>query len=57
VSINQLQGSIQPLAGGQTRNPAEEYSWLTALRPPKPGFGNVPPPDYRVGTSIFVYKL
>jgi hypothetical protein len=57
VSVNQLQGGIEPLAGGQTRNSQDEYSWLTALRPPKPGFGNVPPPDYRVGTTIFIYHL
>lgn len=57
ISVNQLQGSIQPLGSGQTRNASDTYSWLTALRPPEPGMGNVPAPDYRVGTSIFIYKL
>ena len=57
VSINQLEGGIQPLANGQTRNPQDEYAWLTALRPPQPGMGNVPQPDYRVGTTIFIYHL
>jgi hypothetical protein len=67
VSVNTLEGAIQPLGPGQTRNPQDEYSWLTAIRPPQPsasagatadkGMGNVPTPDYRVGTSIFVYHL
>lgn len=57
VSVNTLQGAIQPLAPGQIRNPQDSYSWLTALRQPAPGLGNVPEPDYRAGTSIFIYKL
>lgn len=57
VSANTLEIATQPLAPGQNRNPEDAYSWLTALRPPKPGMGNIPEPDYRVGTSIFIYKL
>jgi len=62
ISINTLQGAIQPLAPGQQRNPEDEYRWLSALRArnPEPGegrIGNVPKPDYRAGTSIFIYKL
>ena len=57
VSVNQLQGAIEPTAQGLTRNASDTYAWLTALRPPAPGMGNVPPPDYRVGTSIFIYHL
>ena len=57
VSVNTLEGAIQPLGAGQTRNASDSYSWLTALRPPQPGMGNVPPPDFRIGTSIFVYHL
>lgn len=57
VSVNTLQGAIQPLANGQQRKPEDGYGWLTALRPPAPGLGNVPVPDYRAGTSIFIYKL
>jgi hypothetical protein len=57
VSVNTLEGATQPLGPGQTRNASDTYAWLTALRPPQPGMGNVPPPDYRVGTSIFVYHL
>jgi hypothetical protein len=57
VSVNTLEQATQPLAPDQTRNASDTYSWLTALRPPQPGMGNVPPPDYRIGTSIFVYHL
>jgi hypothetical protein len=57
VSVNTLEGATQPLGPGQTRNSQDEYSWLTAIRPPQPGMGNIPQPDYRVGTSIFVYHL
>ncbi len=57
VSVNTLQGAIQPLAPGQQRNPEDEYHWLVQLRPPEPGIGSVPNPDFRVGTSIFIYKL
>lgn len=57
VSINTLQNAIQPLAPGQNRNPNDEYRWLTSIRRPEPGMGSVPQPDFRVGTSIFIYKL
>jgi 4-amino-4-deoxy-L-arabinose transferase-like glycosyltransferase len=57
ISINQLEGATQPLLPGETRNASDSYSWLTSLHPPAPGMGNVPKPDYRVGTSIFIYHL
>ena len=57
VSVNTLEGATQPLAPGQYRNEADTYWWLTALRPPAPGMGNVPAPDYRAGTSLFIYHL
>jgi Dolichyl-phosphate-mannose-protein mannosyltransferase len=65
VSVNTLEGDIQPLAPGNTRNASDTYAWLTALRPPADAsgtwlggdMGNVPTPDYRVGTSIFIYHL
>lgn len=50
VSINTLQGALGQLAPGQTRNPQDEYNWLSQIKNPYQ-------PDYRVGTSIFVYKL
>lgn len=57
ISINTLQGAVQKLAPGQQRNPQDEYSWLIAARPPKSELGAVPEPDFRAGTSIFIYKL
>ncbi|MBI4085173.1 MAG: glycosyltransferase family 39 protein [Candidatus Liptonbacteria bacterium] len=57
VSVNTLQGAIQPLAPGQTRNSADEYGWLNSIRAREPGLGGLPLPNFRAGTSIFVYKL
>jgi hypothetical protein len=65
VSVNTLEGDIQPLAPGNTRNASDTYSWLTALRSPADAtgtwlggtMGNVPTPDARAGTSIFIYHL
>ncbi len=57
VSVNTLESAIQPTVSGQKRNPEDEYRWLTQLRRPAPGLGNLPEPDYKAGTSIFIYKL
>lgn len=59
VSVNTLELATQPLVPGEgsPRTASDTYSWLTALRPAAPGMGNVPTPDYRVGTSIFIYHL
>ncbi len=57
VSVNTLQGATQKPVPGFERKPEDEYRWLTNSRPPAAGMGNVPEPNYRVGTSIFVYKL
>ena len=57
VSINTLEKATQPLGAGQTRNASDTYAWLTILRPAQSGMGNTPQPDFRIGTSIFVYKL
>ncbi|MCL4404995.1 MAG: glycosyltransferase family 39 protein [Patescibacteria group bacterium] len=57
VSASQLQLATEPLAGNTYRDPESSYAWLTNLRSPAPGMGNIPQPDYIVGTSIFIYKL
>jgi hypothetical protein len=57
ISVNSLQGAIQPAAAGFERKPEDEYRWLTSMRPPMPGMGNIPQWDYRIGTSIFIYKI
>ena len=50
VSINNLQGDIGKLRIGQQRKPEDEYRWLQKIKDPYK-------PDYRVGTTLFVYKL
>ena len=47
ISVNELQNTTAPTAPGYTRNIEEEYRWLD----------NIHSPDFRVGKSIFVYKL
>jgi hypothetical protein len=57
ISVNELQGRIQPTKPGYVRDANDDYKWLTDFRPKEGGIGGVPKPDYRVGTSIFIYKL
>jgi hypothetical protein len=57
VSVNNLQGSIQPKIQWLTRYERDEYRWLTSAREKEPGLGGIPKPDYRIGTSILIYKL
>ncbi len=57
VSVNNLQGSLGTLGGTVKRNPEDEYPWLTESRPSLEGMGQVPEPDARAGTSLFLYRL
>ncbi len=57
VSVNTLEGAFSKLIPDQTREPKDEYSWLAAVRAKDKGLGGIPTPDYRAGTSIFIYKL
>ncbi|MEK7163078.1 MAG: glycosyltransferase family 39 protein [Patescibacteria group bacterium] len=50
ISINTIQNALGRLHPGQNRNSNDEYQWLQKIRDPYN-------PNYRVGTSIFVYKL
>ena len=50
ISINTLQGAFGRLHPGQNRNPEDEYQWLKEIKNPYQ-------PDFRIGKSIFVYKL
>lgn len=50
VSVNSIQGALARLAPTQPRKPQDEYKWLQELRDPLS-------PDFRAGTSIFIYKL
>ena len=59
ISVNTLQSAIQPADYdlSLSRKPEDTYGWLTDLRPKEPGMGGIPAPEYRIGTSIFIYKL
>lgn len=57
VSVNTLELAFGKLHPGQKRNPEDEYSWLKDIKHLPSGSGSVPEPDYRAGTSIFIYKL
>lgn len=50
VSVNTLQGALAKPAPGFVKKPEDEYRWLQELRDPFQ-------PDFRAGTSIFIYKL
>lgn len=58
VSVNTLQAALGKTVPGQKREPQDEYRWLQELKPiPAGGLGQVPQPDFRAGTSIFIYHL
>jgi hypothetical protein len=57
VSVNTLEQATQKLQTGQERKAQDSYAWLQQLRPAPAGLGQIPLPDYRSGTSIFIYKL
>lgn len=50
ISTNALQGALAKLDPNQPRKPEDEYSWLKKIKDPYK-------PDYKAGTSIFIYKL
>jgi len=57
VSLNTLEKAFGKNALGLNRNPNDEYRWLGEIKNTPPEKGNVPEPDFKIGTSIFVYKL
>lgn len=57
VSANTLENAIAKTTPDFTRNANNDYAWLTAVRNTGSNMGDLPQPDYRIGTSIFVYKL
>jgi len=50
VSVNNLEGALAKTAAGFARNPEDEYPWLREIKNPFQ-------PDFKAGTSIFIYKL
>ena len=57
VSVNTLEGAFGKPIYYFKRNPADEYKWLSAIYPPNEGMGEVPKPDFKAGTTIFIYHL
>jgi len=57
VSVNTLESAFGKTASGFNRNQNDEYRWLSEIKNTPPGKGNVPEPDFKIGTSIFLYKL
>lgn len=57
VSVNTLQSALARTAPGFERSPEDEYQWLKTARNLPADYTLPPPPDYRAGTSIFIYKL
>ncbi len=57
VSVNALQDAVAKTAPEFTRDTKDEYEWLKKIKSTPSGFGEVPKPDFRVGTSMFIYKL
>jgi len=50
VSVNTLQSALGKPAPGFIRNPDDEYQWLQEVKNPFQ-------PDFKAGTSIFIYHL
>lgn len=57
VSANSLQGGLGEPVREWVRPPQDSYQWLADLKPTPQKFGEVPTPDLRAGTSIFLYRL
>lgn len=57
ISVNSLQSAIAKTSPDFQRNPQDEYRWLTGASADVPASRDVYNPDYRIGTTIFVYKL
>lgn len=55
VSVNRLLNQTGHLIPGEPRSVVNEYRWLSTMRGTT--YGEVPEPDERAGTSIFIYKL
>ncbi len=58
VSINSLTQSFATETNGFHRDPGKHYEWLRDIRnEPAPGIAHIPPPDFKAGTSLFIYHL
>lgn len=57
VSVNTLSQAFGQRAPWLDTKPEDTYAWLAALKPRDAAYGQIPVPDVRVGTSIFIYHL
>jgi hypothetical protein len=58
VSINSLTQSFATETNGFHRDPGEHYEWLGDIRDGSAsGIAHVPTPDFKAGTSLFIYHL
>ncbi len=58
ISVNTLSQSFAKETKGFKRNIQEPYDWLQELKTENEGgMAKIPTPDFRAGTSIFVYHL
>jgi len=55
VSVNTLLNATGRPIPGEPRLVVDEYRWLRTLR--SVPYGTLPPPDERIGTSVFLYRL
>jgi hypothetical protein len=57
VSLNALEGSVAQTEGYFERKPEDEYRWLIEQYGKPDGYGMLPEPTARAGTSIFIYRV
>jgi hypothetical protein len=58
ISANSLENALGTPVAGFERKEIDTYKWLTDERNiTKKGMGQVPTPDYRIGTTLFIYHL
>lgn len=58
ISVHTLSQAFAREKEGFTRPEENQYEWLREIKKEtEPGLANIPSPDVRIGTSIFVYHL
>ena len=57
VSVNILSQAFGQKVPWLDTKPENNYEWLSKLKPTNEAYGQIPIPDARAGTSIFIYHL
>lgn len=57
VSVDVLSQAFGRKVPWLDSKPEDNYAWLADLKPKDAAYGDIPVPDARVGTSIFIYHL